>query len=46
MIDNVISTAKTDELNRVIKLLEKVNLPTEGVKKYFKDFIVLKDATN
>ncbi|HUT81967.1 MAG TPA: arsenic resistance N-acetyltransferase ArsN2 [Candidatus Bathyarchaeia archaeon] len=46
MIDYVISPAKTNELKSVIKLLKKVNLPTEGVKEHFEDFIVLKDTTN
>ncbi|MFW9922832.1 MAG: arsenic resistance N-acetyltransferase ArsN2 [Candidatus Thorarchaeota archaeon] len=45
MIDFVISPAKITELKQVLKLLKKVNLPTEGVEEHFKDFIVLKDTT-
>jgi len=45
MLDYEISPAKLTELEQVLKLLKKVNLPTEGVKEHFKDFIVLKDST-
>ncbi|HUU77301.1 MAG TPA: arsenic resistance N-acetyltransferase ArsN2 [candidate division Zixibacteria bacterium] len=46
MKDYLISPANTTNLKSVLKLLKDLNLPTEGVKEHFNDFLVMKDNSN
>lgn len=46
MIDYLICQAQKEDLKQILNLLNRVKLPTEGVKEHLKDFIVMKDNSH